>query len=198
MRQLFFASFWFLSVCSWAQFVPVPQTIRTPHGNVHYNTYIHQPFRFNYGNGSDLPLLFKSTISISFVGDSLFSDRLQYDATGETHVIRKGAGKTAIEYKPTQTKSVTVVLNGQPRIGIPADSCWLFRGDVESITTYSFLPHTPQKPRAVIAIQQGENPIVPLNKENLRAMLPKNDSDLEALVEKGHLMKAIKQFNKRK
>jgi hypothetical protein len=81
--------------------------------------------------------------------------------------------------------------------GQPADSCWLFKAVSGKISAYSYLAEVGYS--YVIAIQDTEEenqPIVPLTKKNLEAMVgtPENDNVLK-LIEKGKLVKALEAYN---
>jgi hypothetical protein len=100
--------------------------------------------------------------------------------------------------KPNETVQIFRMLpEGVKFIGIPTDSCWLFKCAVGKINTYSMLAE--QDISYAIAIQKGEGEIVKLSKENLLELTADaNDAELVAMIEKKKFLKAIQRYNKEK
>jgi len=95
--------------------------------------------------------------------------------------------------KPTDTKSIYRILyDGRKLVGIPTDSCWLFKVGAGKINLYSFLAE--ENLNTVIAMQVGNGPIVKISKETLLPVMGEI-ATLRKLVEKGEFLRAIERYN---
>jgi hypothetical protein len=198
MRILLLVVFCLLYISSKAQFVPVQQTIKTPNGPVKITTYTHQPNMFGTPNYAySIDFVFKTSMTIFGKDETVRNIRVQYDASSKTHVLKElgNKKKELMVYKPSDTKQISRLYDGKLQVGIPADSCWLFKISSGRITTYSYLP-TDQK-ATLSAIQQGENgPILILNQENLEALTPSASERIQKLIEEQKFWRAIELYNK--
>ena len=185
----------FLSGTMWChgQSMPMTSVIPTPYGNVRYTTYVPSP-RYYYGQPN---ISRKYKFEIVLKNDSVFSARTKINLPEEKQQsITLKKGKAQLTLFPSETKSIArTTLDGERMVGIPADTCWLFKTFSGKINTYSFLAEPSML--YIVAIQSGEmGPIVPLTKENLLGMVGMNDAKIVRLVEKGKFIKAIDFFNK--
>ncbi len=198
MRILLLVTFCLLFISSKAQFVPVQQTIKTPNGPVKITTYTHQPNMFGMPNGTyTVDLDFKTPMTIIAKDGTVKNVRVQYDASSKIHVLKELGKKTKdrIIYKPSDTKQISRLYDGKVQVGIPADSCWLFKISSGKITTYSYLP-TDQK-ATFSAIQQGDSGVILLlNQENLRTLTPGTSERIQKLIEEEKFWRAIELYNK--
>ena len=95
--------------------------------------------------------------------------------------------------KPKDTKQIMQMYDGKLMVGIPADTCWLFKVDEGDISIYAPFPTGDNN--YYTAIQKVDGPILPLTKENLKNMVG-NDPRLIELIDKGKVFQAIWKYNK--
>ena len=166
-------------------------TIRTPYGNVPFTTYVPSPHHHYYGQHN---VSVKYQFHIISNNDSTVIERTRInvskDEDNSLTVKHKGSKH---EIFPKDTKFVfRMTLEGKQLVGIPADSCWLFKTVLGKINAYSFLAE--EGIEHIIAIQEGSGPIVPLTKENLMPMVI-TDPKAVKFAEKDKLHRAIMAFN---
>jgi hypothetical protein len=195
MKTNAIAAFCLISATAFSQMYSVPSTIRTPYGNV--TTYTNHYVPMYYG-GYQLPTVFKrAKLMVVLKNDSVLNIRAKFDAGSKQNAITLKGKKGALDkvYKPTDTKSITrIFTTGEAPIkGMPADSCWLFKVISGRINGYSNVPL--QSHASVVAIQDGDDAIVKLTKDNLLAMMPERNEKLEKLFKKNKLIEAIKLYN---
>jgi hypothetical protein len=111
----------------------------------------------------------------------------------DTYYLRVWEPKL-LSISPKETKSIT----RHPKrkldlVGIPTDTCWVFKVALGKINSYSFFAETEIGYTKLI--QSGDGPIVPLTQSNLMPMLA-NDSRASKLASEGNLLKAIHAYNK--
>lgn len=176
-----------------AQYVPVPSTIRTPYGNVNTTTYQYMPMYHGYGTGS---MSLKHEFKIMLKNDSLITVNSRIDIQDSVHFIKYKVKGTQHVIKPEDTKEIYRYSSGKKIMGIPTDSCWLFKADEGKINSYSYVAE--EGLAYVVAIQDGDvGEIVPLTKDNLMYIIGDVDDKLMRLIEKHKFNKAIELFNKR-
>lgn len=125
--------------------------------------------------------------------DSLFSGKmnLTFDSINTLFLERREKKGRDLIIKPSDTKQIQHANNGKMYIGIPADSCWLFKTIPGLINSYAPLPWANTE--YIIAVQKGDGPIVPMTKENLYKMI--DDPKLRKTIEKGKLYQAVWKYN---
>src|SRR6218665_3667638 len=100
-------------------------TIKTPHGNVQHSYYTGGQ-RYYYGQGN---ISVKHEFQIILKNDSNFTSRTRIDLSDEKNqslTVKSNGDKRKIF--PSETKSISCLSpSGQKLIGLPADSCWLFK-----------------------------------------------------------------------
>lgn len=184
--------------CSIAQAQQVPYSPKyVPYrweltgGNSYYN---------DWGGQADISKIFTCRVILN--NDSIFVRSLKIELDSATHYIDISSGKKNKILVPTATKSISRVINKDKlMVGIPADTCWLFKITTGKINAYSFLPRN--NPQHTIAIQQGDGPILPLNAENFLSMVnPELRPKLKPYAEFKHkykrLYELIEAYNKDK
>lgn len=184
-----------LFVKSYAQFVPPPTM---PNYGALQRPNIPYSHNFNYLNNVQRDISAKYLFTITLQNDSTFTTRTRIilsDTAYHSIVVKHKKAKQTLF--PENTKSISRVdYDGKVLIGIPADSCWLFKCDAGRINSYSFLAEPGIN--YVIAIQKaGNNPIVPLTKENLKLMIGTDDSKILEFIERKKFIKAIELYNKK-
>ncbi len=173
--------------------IPVTTTMRTPYGNVPYTYYVPGPrYNYNYGQGNP-SVKYKFTIELKNDSSITTRTRINLDKKEDFLIVKNKKEKR--EIRPAETKSIyRINYEGRKLIGIPADTCWLFNVKSGKINMYSFLSEEEDL-SFVIAIQSGSDPIVPMNKETLTAIMGE-DEDLMKLIEKKKFIKAIQKYNR--
>ncbi|MCE2997317.1 MAG: hypothetical protein ACK5RG_18965 [Cyclobacteriaceae bacterium] len=183
-----------LSNALFAQTFYVPQTIRTPQGNVtiQHPVYHHM----NYGNyNGQINLNAKFEFTITLENDSIITFKSRFEsADKKMYVVQKIKGVKR-EIFPGETKEVIAYSSNYGRIkGIPADSCWYFKAHSGAINSYTILPMNNRND--AIAIQQGDNaPIIPLTKTNLIAITGSDDPKIAKWLSKNKLAEIITYYN---
>jgi hypothetical protein len=181
------------SSCFSQMSIPVTSTIRTPYGNVPHTYYVPGP-RMYYGEPN---ISAKYQFHITLNNDSTFMARtmINLPKEKENHSITIKSKKERTTLYPADTKSISrTTSDGMRLVGIPADSCWLFKTSKGKINSYSFVAEPGMD--YVIAIQNGnDGPIVPLTKDNLLAITGTENEKVAKLIEKGKLIKAIEFYN---
>jgi hypothetical protein len=177
----------------YSQFGSMPMTtvVQTPYGNVPITTYVPGPRFYYYGQGN---ISAKYEFHIVLKNDSTIIERTRINLSkDEDNSLTVKHKRSKHEVFPKDTKFVfRMTLEGKQIVGIPADSCWLFKSVLGKINAYSFLAE--EGIQYVIAIQEGSGQIVPLTKENLLPMVATNPKALK-LAEKDKLLRAITTFN---
>jgi hypothetical protein len=149
-----------------------------------------------YNNGKPADPSVKYRFSIVLKNDSTFESRTKINIDEKQNFIevKHDNGKRVI--KPSETKSISrVTSEGKMLIGMPVDSCWLFKIKLGKLSLYSFLAEEDSD--FAVAFRQGENPVLPLSKENLLPYM-KDDEKLVNLLEKKKFVKAVLQYNQKK
>jgi hypothetical protein len=176
-----------------AQFnIPVTTTMHTPGGNVPYTYYVPGP-RFNYNYGpTNISLKYRFNIELK--NDSSFETRTRINLDKHEDFLLVKVNKEKKHIVPSETKSISrITMEGRKFVGIPVDSCWLFKVRSGKINMYSFLAE--ENLSYVIAMQEGnDGPIVPLEKETLQGIMW-DDPKLLKLIEKKKYVKAIEGYN---
>jgi len=176
-----------------AQFTPVKSTFSTPMGKVTVTDYRYTPMHYYYGQA---PVSGKYSFYIILKNDSAFTAKTAIDISdNKKQFVTVKVKKEKHQIFPADTKTISrIPPEGKQLVGIPADSCWLFQCASGKINSYSFLAEPGML--FVSAIQYGNDaPIVPLNKENLVAIVGTENEKVNKLIERGKLIKAVSQFN---
>lgn len=191
-KNFFLLLFLTISSSSFAQMMPMTNTIRTPYGNASYTTW--RPMPMMYYGGSMSPSV-KYPFTIVFSSDSSVLVKAKIDISEKNHVIKTKINKKKVVIKPRDTQEIYRIDDtGFKMAGMPTDSCWLFLAVKGKINGYSYLAE--KGTNSLIAIQKGEGaPILPLNKTNLEDMVGDNPEALK-FAKKKKLEKAITTFNK--
>jgi hypothetical protein len=189
-NHLLFLVLTMLALHASAQFVPVTQTIQTPYGNVNQTYYIGAPRIYYYNGNASV----KHNFIVELLNDSVFTTHT-WIRSGDDHkdFLKVKINKENKIIKPVDTKSIwRKASGGRKLVGIPADSCWLFKVATGKINLYSFLAEEDIK--AVVAMQVGDGAIVKISKETLLPIIG-NITTLRKLVEKGEFVRAIERYN---
>jgi hypothetical protein len=191
MRIIFIGAFIFTTGISVAQFVPVPSTIKTPYGNVQSTTYHYMPM--NYYNVGQASVKYAFTVVLQ--SDSVFTAKARIDVSKKQHVLPVKTREGKRDIFPGNTKQIyRETSTGKKIVGMPADSCWLFKSVTGKINAYSHLAEVGYS--YIIAIQDGDRaPILPFTRKNFEAMIGTADKKVLKLIEKGKLLKALQAYD---
>jgi hypothetical protein len=191
MRTIFTLIFLIFIQATSAQYLPVRTFTPTPRGNVYYTNNVPMPNN-NYGRYTGITS-YKYDYIITLVNDSVFKKFVSINIYDSVHFIDIRKKKEHIILKPADTKKIVFKTSYKDYVGLPNDTCWLFKMGIGRINTYTYIPEDDWL--YVAAIQKGTNePIVGLTKENLLEMV-KSNSEAYELAEKGKFRMAIKTFN---
>jgi hypothetical protein len=152
---------------------------------------------YNYqNNGKEISARYKFTVTLK--NDSVITTRTRIflsDSLDDFIVVKQK--KVLKTLSPGDTKSISRVdPYGKVWVGIPADSCWLFKCGVGEINSYSFVAEPVMD--YVIAIQKGnKGPIVPLTKENLELMVGTDDPKIRQMILMKNFGGAIQIYNEK-
>ncbi|MBX2916267.1 MAG: hypothetical protein KF856_13435 [Cyclobacteriaceae bacterium] len=193
--------FWFSILAfqtAFAQTFAIPQThkINTPYGPAKFTTYTYQRMpMMNYSQQGPVSRKYQFYLVMKDGGNLVTKNRINFEDSINS-ITLKDESKRVI--KPNETVQIFRMLpEGVKFIGIPTDSCWLFKCASGKINTYSMLAE--QDIAYAVAIQKGEGEIVKLSKENLLELTADaNDAELVAMIEKKKFLKAIQRYNKEK
>ena len=167
--------------------MPRPMSQNYPYRGEYEEPEISRKHQFKFVLSNDSTFVQVSRIDVSY--------KKRHFMNVEWH----GAAKAVI---PSETKSISRIMpNGREWVGIPADTCWLFRISSGKINTYSFLDR--KKPEYTIAIQKGDGPVVALTVENFLSMLtPDERARWSAYAEFKNkfktLFEVVEKYNKNK
>lgn len=189
MRLTLFLLLSSLTLCK-AQFYSVPNTIRTPYGNV--TTYGNHHYPMYYPNAGTVSV--KDEFTIVLKNDSVITARTRIDMASTHSVTIKQNGKKRV-IKASETRSISRESSLHEKLeGVANDSCWLFKAVTAKINGYGYLAEKGYI--YVVAIQDGDGtPILPLTKENLLPLV-QDDPKAVKLANKNKLQKALEIFNK--
>jgi hypothetical protein len=183
----------FVSASVQGQYYSPPMTVRTPYGNVTTpGTWRPAPY---YGNTG--PAKYKFTIVLKNYPDSVLEGRsaIYTDEAEDIQYLKFRSKGQKIRITPEDTRQISRILvdTHERYVGFATDSCWLFRSVEGRIDGYSSAAEKGYT--YVIAIQQGDGPILPLTKENLEPMIKDHPKAMQ-YFEKKKLTAAVKAFNK--
>jgi hypothetical protein len=169
-----------------------PVRVNTPYGTrtIQGASMSYRPM--NFYNSGPYSKRYKYTIILS--NDSSFTTRTKIALQEPRNKVKVKIGSEKKELFPGDTKSISRTSpTGKVFIGIPADTCWLFKTVQGKINCYSFLAEPGMT--YVIAIQKGKDgEIVKLDKDNVLSMVAGHEKAM-ALAEKKELIEAIQEFN---
>ncbi len=188
-----------------AQFVAIPHTmtINTPVGNFPITTYTYMNFPMYFGstyktNEYHFKVTLQNDSTFEITSKIYLSEKKQFVAqTGKAKFMQDAP--ILRKFYPYETKEIEAHFDEYDFVGIPNDSCWLFRTNEDSIYTYSMLPEDKDYFITFFRRRGNTNPILPVTQDNVTELV-KSDDDLKKLADKGKagkLIKAIKEFNKK-
>lgn len=172
------------------------------------NTPIHTPAgtinnqeTFLYTGDMSSPFFFKSKITkiksyydIALPGDSLVRAYTRVDIKTVPHSITVRIGRVSRRLTPPETQFIVKIGdNNQEYIGLPADSCWMFRMISGEINVYHFLPFNQWE--FAVAIQKGQDAPIQKITPDLIKFLISDDQKAMQFFEDGKHETAIRVYN---
>jgi hypothetical protein len=124
-----------------------------------------------------------------------YTMRTRINITSSEHFIEANQEGLPKIIKPSDTRTLSRMTDDGRRqvLGIPADSCWLFKIIPGQISAYYFLAQEI-KNESVTAIQKGDGPVVPFSPQVLMDMVG-GDPELVKLINNQKFVQAIKGYN---
>lgn len=130
----------------------MPSTFQTPRGPITVNQWRYMPM--NNGYTASSPSI-KYPFTLVLKNDSIVQVKGRIDISDKYHFIKGKVKKQRVASKPSDTKEIYHITKaGFKLIGIPADSCWLFKAMQGKISLYSYMAERGSD--NIIAIQKGE------------------------------------------
>ena len=178
-----------------AQTFYVPQTIRTPQGNVTIQTPVYRPMPM-YGNYGQVNPKFEFTVVLK--NDSTFTFKSRVEAKDKKMYVLQKKKRVKRKIFPSETKEIYAYNASYGRLkGIVTDSCWYFKAHSGAINSYTVLPTIDKN--SAIAMQQGEDgTIIPINKKNLEAITGTDDPKIVKWLSQYKYAKVIAYYNEQK
>lgn len=172
--------------------IPMTHTVNTPYGPAKITTYSYQQMpMMDYSNRGPISGKYQFFLIMKDGSQLVTKNRINIEDSINT-IALKDKSKRVI--KPAETVEIFRMVEGLKFVGIPADSCWLFKSSEGKISTYSMLAE--KNISLAVAIQKGDGDIVKLSKENLLDITADaNDPELAAMIEKKKYLKAIRVYN---
>jgi hypothetical protein len=173
-----------------AQHFPTTTTIKTPYGPRTIQTGTYSPAYNYYNVGSSNR---KHIFTVVFLNDSSVEVKTKINLNDSIHTLSWGKKGNETTVKPTDTKEIYRMENGEIISGIPHDSCWLFVAKTGKIITYSI---TSELDMPLIKYMQSraDGPILLITKENVLELVKENEKAVR-IAENGNLIRAIRVYN---
>lgn len=136
-------------------------------------------------------VLFKDSTKITMISKIDEHKRAFYlaiDQPGMTRSIR-----------PSETLQIARrTSNGKIMVGMPMDSCWLFKIAEGKLDLYSVLSEE-NKPRFVVAFQRDDGPLLPVTQETVSEAIKDDQELVEQVVDdRDKLVALLVKYNKKK
>lgn len=181
-----------------AQFsVPHTTYINTPYGNIPITSYSYHYIPTFYFRNSDFTPKKKYDFKVILQNDSVIQTHSAIHFSENKHFINVYSGRKVIrKIYVKDTKSITAEFEDYDFVGLPNDSCWLFRANDDSILTYSMMPEDDPMYFTFFSIRGIPHSVRPITSDYLLPFV-KDDKDLLKLVNKDKLTKAIQLFNEK-
>lgn len=194
---------WFIIFISCAttmyaqQMMPVTRTVYTPHGPAKITTFQNTGMPLYYYQGKYVPgpYVGKTFLTVALQSDSVFTGKLFFNIADSIHSLtleRKEKKGGNLVFYPNETKQISQMYKGKLVVGIPVDSCWLFKLKEGKINSYAPFPNEIKN--FITAIQKGDGPILPMTKENLKNMVA-DQPKLFKMIDKKRYEQVIWKYN---
>ncbi len=180
----------------WNSFSYIPKG-----GGIPMNFSYHQMSIHYFNNqGAYSPRIYH--LKVTLLNDSIIKLKSRIIFSESKHYLvlseNRNGEKTTRKIYPNDTKEIEAEFDDYGFVGIPNDSCWLFRTNDDLVFTFAMIPEDFESYTTYFK-KRVNNPILPVTKENVLDLV-KEDEELKAEVEKDKkvkLYKIIKEFNKK-
>lgn len=121
----------------------------------------------------------KNYFNVALLNETIVKAYTRIDTKTIPHSVTITQGNEIQRLTPTQTHLVSLLKDdGDETIGIPADTCWLFKMAKGALNIYTYLPYPDWN--MVVALQKGEDGnIVRITAESLKTMIADNPRALQ-------------------
>jgi hypothetical protein len=157
--------------------------------------YFYKNYPSHYFNNDGFNTTKKYAITLFLKDGRVIDTHSQINFSEPKHFLLSDS----LKIFPENTEKIIVHFENRDYdfIGIPGDSCWLFRinDNTDQIWLYSFLPE--DKRRFIVFAKAKESALQPalISKEFVSDMAKSSDKTVSELIQKGRLIEAIKQYN---
>ena len=116
----------------------------------------------------------RNYFNVALLNETIVKSYTRIDTRTVPHAVTIMQGGQTQRLTPSQTHLISLLKDdGDEAIGIPADTCWLFKMAEGKLNVYTYLPYPEWS--MVIALQKGDDgKIVRITAETLRAMIADN------------------------
>jgi hypothetical protein len=121
----------------------------------------------------------RNYFNVALLNETIVKSYTRIDTRSVPHSVTIAQGDQVQRLTPSQTHLVSLLKDdGDEAIGIPADTCWLFKMAEGTLNIYTYLPYPDWS--LVIALQKGDNGnIVRITPETLKTMIADNPRALQ-------------------
>jgi len=121
----------------------------------------------------------KNYFNVALINETIVKAYTRIDTRSVPHSVTITLGGEARRLTPSQTQLVSLLKDdGDEAIGIPADTCWLFKMAEGALNIYTYLPYPDWN--MVVALQKGDDGhIVRITAETLKSMIADNPKALQ-------------------
>jgi hypothetical protein len=193
MKKIFALNLVLVSVLCHAQNTWTVNTpIHTPAGTINNQQtfgYKTEPFVFKRK-----ATRIKSYYNIALLEDSLVNAYTRVDTKSIPHSITARVGKLTRKFTPRDTQFIVRIGDfSEEYIGLPADSCWMFKMIKGNINVYYFLPFNEWK--FAVAIQKNDDgPIQKITSDLIKSLISDAPKAIQFFEANRHL-EAILVYN---
>lgn len=156
--------------------------------------YLYKNYPSYYFNYDGFNTTKKYAITVLLNDGRIIDTHSQINFSESKHFIMSDS----LKLYPENTEKIVVHFENRDYdfIGIPCDSCWLFRINdyTDQIWLYSFLPEDKRRFIVFAKTKESASPPVLISKEFVSDMVKSSDKTVSELIQKGRLIEAIKQY----
>jgi hypothetical protein len=121
----------------------------------------------------------RNYFNVALKNETIVKAYTRIDTRATPHSVTISLGDEIKQLTPAQTHLVSLLKDdGEEAIGIPADTCWLFKMARGTLNIYTYLPYPDWS--MVVALQKGDNgDIMRITAETLKSMIADNPKALQ-------------------
>jgi len=121
----------------------------------------------------------RNYFNVALLNETIVKSYTRIDTRSMPHSVTIALGGELRHLTPSQTHLVSLLKDdGSEAIGIPADTCWLFKMAEGALNIYTYLPYPDWS--MVVALQKGnDGSIVRITAETLKDMIADNPRALQ-------------------